>query len=163
MQISPFSKRQITRQRTPASFPSLLEIKYYDSNSNTEITLYYTNASESITYDGNIYNAATFSIQPPDRDGSKIGDATLTISAIDQLWIEKIRATQKPAKLRFIAVIVYKEGSIAGIEPLEENSFTLRAASWNQISVTWSMRFDENMAVIVPAEKCNAQTTPGIA
>jgi hypothetical protein len=158
MLISPFSQRQITQQRTAASFPCLLKIshpKYPD--------MLYTNASENITFDGEVYNAATFSIQPPDRDGSKIGDATLTISAIDQVWIEKIRSVQTPAKLRFIAVIVYREGSIAGIELLEENSFTLRTANWNEISITWSMRFDENMSIVIPAEKCNAQTTPGIA
>jgi hypothetical protein len=130
---------------------------------NGDPPLYYTDASENITYDGKVYTAAAFTIQPPDKDGSKIGDATLTISAIDQVWIEKIRETQIPAKLRIIAAIVYKEGSFAGIEPLEENSFTLRAANWNDISISWSMHFDENMAIIVPAEKCNAQICPGIA
>jgi hypothetical protein len=156
MKISSFSKRKITQQRTPASFPVLIEIA-----PEGEPVLYYTNASENITYDGKIYNAASFSIQPPDRDGSKIGDATLTMSAIDQVWIEKIRSTKIPAKLRFIAVIVYKEGSIAGIEPLEENSFTLRAANWNDISISWSMHFDERMAIIITSVKCNAQITPG--
>jgi hypothetical protein len=163
MPISPLTKRQLTQQRTAASFPCLIEITYTDWFSNQERILHYTNASEDITFEGDIYNAAAFSIQPPDRDGSTIGDATLTISAVDQAWPEKIRGTQKPAKLRFIAVIVYQEGSIAGIELLEENSFTLRAASWNETSVSWAMHFDENMAVIVPAEKCNAQTTPGIS
>jgi hypothetical protein len=158
MPVSSFSRRQITQQRTAASFPCLIEITHPEYPE-----MLYTNASENITYDGKVYNAATFSIQPPDRDGSKIGDATLTMSAVDQVWIEKIRSTQKPAKLRFIAVIVYQEGSIAGIEPLEENTFTLRAANWNEIAITWSMHFDENMAIVVPAEKCNAQTTPGIA
>jgi hypothetical protein len=158
MPISPLTKRQIAQQRTAASFPCLIEI-----TSGNDPKMFYTNASENITFEGNVYNAATFSIQPPDRDGSTIGDATLTISAIDQVWPEKIRGTQKPAKLRFIAVIVYREGNIAGIERLEENSFTLRTANWNRTSVTWAMHFDENMAVIVPAEKCNAQTTPGIS
>jgi hypothetical protein len=158
MPISPFSKRQITQQRTAASFPCLIAITHDDYPD-----MFYTNGSENIIFEGNVYNAAAFSIQPPDRDGSKIGDATLTMSAIDQVWIEKIRGTQKPAKLRFIAVIVYQEGSIAGIEPLEENRFTLRAASWNEVSISWTMHFDENMAVIVPAEKCTAQTTPGIS
>jgi hypothetical protein len=158
MLISPFSKRQITQQRTPASFPCLIEITHDDYPD-----MYYTNASENITYEGKVYNAAAFSIQPPDRDGSRIGDATLTISAVDQVWTEKIRSTQKPAKLRFIAVIVYREGSISGIEPLEENSFTLRTASWGSgPSISWTMHFDENMAIIVPSENCNAQTTPGI-
>jgi hypothetical protein len=114
-----------------------------------------------MAYNGKIYNASTFSLQPPDRDGSKIGDATITISAIDQVWIEKIRSTQLPAKLRFVAAIVYEEGSIAGIEPIEENSFTLRAANWNEISIQWSLIFDENMANIITSVKCTPTITPG--
>jgi hypothetical protein len=125
--------------------------------------MYYTNASENITFEGNVYSASAFSIQPPDRDGAKIGDAVLTMPAVDQVWPEKIRGTQKPAKLRFIAAIVYVEGSVAGIEPLEENSFTLREADWDEISVSWSVRFDEGMAVIITSVKCGAQTTPGCA
>jgi hypothetical protein len=156
MPVSPFSKRQITQQRTAASFPCLIEITHGD-----DPEMCYTNASENISYEGKVYNAAAFSIQPPDRDGSKIGDAVLTMSAVDQVWPEKIRGTRIPAKLRFIAAIVYQEGSIAGIEPLEENSFTLREADWDEISVSWSMRFDERMAVIITSVKCGAQTTPG--
>jgi hypothetical protein len=151
------------RQRTAASFPFLIKIDYYDPDSKSTKTLHYTNATENITYGADNYLAAAFSVQPPERDGAKIGDATLTISAIDQVLIEKIRATQIPAKLRFIAVIVYKEGSVAGIEPLEDNVFTLREARWDELSVSWSMRFDENMAIIITSVKCNAQTAPGCA
>jgi hypothetical protein len=157
MRFSPVSERQIARQRTAANFPCLIEISHPDYPAG----LFYTNASENITYDGKVYNTAVFSIQPPDRDGSRIGDAALTMSAIDQVWIEKIRSTQTPAKLKFIAVIVYEEGSIAGIEPLVENSFTLRAANWNELSITWAMHFDENMALVITSVKCNAQITPG--
>jgi hypothetical protein len=156
MQISGFSKREITQQRTSADFPCLIEITHPDYPD-----MYYTNASENITYEGKIYNSAAFSIQPPDRDGSKIGGAVLTMSAVDQVWIEKMRGTQKPAELRFTAVIVYKEGSIAGIEPLEENNFTLRSAAWNEASISWTMNFDERTALIITSVKCNAQTAPG--
>jgi hypothetical protein len=157
MRLSPVSERQIAQQRTEANFPCLIKI----THPNYPAGWFYTNASESITYKGDIYNTAVFSIQPPSRDGSKIGDASLTMSAIDLVWIERIRETRIPAKIEFVAVIVYEEGSVAGIEPLEENSFTLRMANWNEISITWAMRFDENMAVIITSVKCNAQITPG--
>jgi hypothetical protein len=158
MPISSFSKRQITQQRTAASFPCLIEITHDDYPE-----MCYTNASEFIIYGGKIYNEAVFSIQPPDRDGSRIGDAVLTMSAVNQEWIERIRGTQKPAKLRFIAALVYEEGFMAGIEPLEDNSFTLRSAVWNETSISWALHFDENMAVIITSIKCNAQITPGCA
>jgi hypothetical protein len=153
-----FVKKQLAAQKTAAAFPYLIKITHDEFPD-----MLYVNASQNITYAGDIYNAASFAIQPPDRDGSKIGDATLTISAVDQVWIEKIRATQKPAKLQFMAVMVYEEGAVSGIEPLEENQFTLRNVSWNDLAITWSMSFDENMAVLAPVDTCAAQTTPGCA
>jgi hypothetical protein len=161
MKPSPKAQKLLASQRTQAKFPYLIKI---DHDDDPDFPMYFANSSESITYGGNIYNAASFSIQPPDRDGAKIGDATLTISAIDQFWIQKIRENQKPAKLTFVAVIVYDgDNGIEGIERLEENSFTLRAASFNELAITWTMVFDENMAIIVPADTCNAMTTPGCA
>lgn len=156
--MTPFAAKQIARQRTAAKFPYLIKITHPEYP-----PMLYVNSKTDLQFNGEIYNAASFSIQPPDRDGSKIGDATLTISAIDQVWTEKIRSTQKPAKIQFIAVIVYEGNSIVGIEALEENSFTLRGASWNETAITWQMVFDENMAIIVPADKCNAMTCPGCA
>jgi hypothetical protein len=157
-------QKLLASQRAAAKFPYLIKIDHDDKAINPGFPLYFANSSEDITYDGNIYNAASFSIQPPDRDGAKIGDATLTISAIDQFWIQKIRENQEPAKLVFVAAIVYDgDNGVEGIEPLEENSFTLRAASFNELAITWTMVFDENMAIIVPADTCNAMTAPGCA
>ncbi|MDR1250148.1 MAG: hypothetical protein LBK63_12715 [Treponema sp.] len=152
------AQMEIARRSTQAQFPFLIEITH-----ETMGPFYYANSDETIAYDGKNYLSAVFSLQPPDRDGSKIGDAQLTISAVDQQWTLKIRSTQKPAKLRFIAAIVYqKDGSVV-VERLEENAFTLRAASWNEIAITWNMTFDENMTILLPAEDCTALTCPGVS
>jgi hypothetical protein len=162
MKLSAKVQKLLARQRKVARFPYLIKIEYEEDNN--VFTLYFVNSDEPVTYEGNIYNAASFSIEPPSRDGDKVGDATLTISAIDQFWIQKIRAVQKPAKLLFIAVIVYdEENGREGVEPMEEMSFTLRLASFNEISVTWTMVFDERMAILVPVDICNAMNTPGCA
>jgi len=154
--LSAINKKKLASHDRTIKLPYLIKITHYKPSGTSYY--FFANSSESITYNGDIYNSAVFSIQPPERDGSKIGNATLTICVIDQQWIERIRETQIPAKLEFIAVIVGE-----GIEPLEENSFTLRNASWNEISITWEMIFDENMAIIVPSDRCNAMTTPGCA
>jgi len=161
MKLSAKVQKLLARQKKIARFPYLIKI---DHEEDPIFPLYFVNSNENVTYDGNIYNAASFTIDPPSRDGDKIGDATLTLSAIDQFWIQKIRAAKKPAKLLFVAVIVFdEEGGREGVEPMEEISFTLRVARFNEISVTWTMVFDEKMAIIVPADTCNAMTTPGCA
>jgi len=160
MKLSAKVQQLLARQKKIARFPYLIKIDHEDPI----FPLYFANSDEPITYEGDIYNASSFTIDPPSRDGDKIGDATLTLSAIDQFWIQKIRSTQKPAKLFFTAVIVYDENNgIEGIEPMEEISFTLRVARFNEISITWTMVFDERMAIVVPADTCNAMTTPGCA
>jgi hypothetical protein len=157
--MTPRTQKILASVEKQGKFPYLIEISHPDYN-----TMYFANSSENIVYNTNIYNSASFSIQPPDKDGSKIGSAALTISAIDQFWIERIRAITTPAELRFAAVIVYDEqGGMAGIESLEENNFTCRLANWNEISISWDLSFDERMGFIITSVKCTPMTAPGCA
>ena len=152
------AQKIITTHNRASGFPYLIKITHETPESKRDY--FFANSSENITYNGDIYNAAIFSIQPPEKDGSKIGNAALTISAIDQFWVQKIRETQMPALLQFIAVIVNSElGS--GIESLEENCFTLRAANWDEASISWEMSFDERMGYIATTAKCTPQISPG--
>jgi hypothetical protein len=153
------AEQLIARQETRAKFPYLIKITHpaFDS------PLYFANSDEDIGYDGQTYEAAYFTITPPDRDGSKTGDGQLSISAVDQFWIEKIRGTQTAAKITFTAAIRYDDGAVSGVEPLEETGFTLRAAGWNENTITWAMVFDENMAISVPCDRATALKCPGAA
>jgi hypothetical protein len=155
---SPKVQKLLAAQRTAARFPSLIKISHPEY-----ADMYFANSSKSVSYNGNIYNAASFSIQSPDVEGAKIGNATLTISAIDQFWIERIRRTQTPAQLQFIATIEYDEAGALQIEALEQNSFILRVANWNEISISWEMSFDERMNYIITSIKCTPLTVPGCA
>jgi len=156
MIISPRVQKLLAAQRTAANYPYLIKITH------NNIDYYYVNSPNNILYGGDIYNAASFSIRPPDYDGSKIGNATLTISTVDQFWIQKIRESQIPARIKFVAIIVYEDGN-TNIESLEENSFTLRSASWDEISVSWEMSFDERQTLIITSVKCTPQIAPGCA
>jgi hypothetical protein len=153
------AEQLIARMETYAKFPYLIKI----TPPMFDVSLYFSNSDENIDYNGDTYKAAYFTIDPPDKDGSKIGDATLTISAVDQFWIEKIRTTQIAAKIKFLAVIVYNDGVVSGVEPIEDMDFTLRAVNWNEDTITWSMVFDENMAIRVPCDKATALKCPGVA
>jgi hypothetical protein len=153
------AQRELARMNTQAQFPVLIKIE-----SDVFGDLYYTNSDQDILYDGHTYLASVFSLELPDRDGDKIGNARISISAIydNQIWIQRIRTAQKPAKLHFIAAILFGAGNMQ-FEKLEENSFTLRSASWNETGVSWELVNDENMAILLPAEDCTALTCPGCA
>jgi hypothetical protein len=160
--LSKYAEQQIARMSTHAKFPYLIKITNYIDYETAEIYRY-ANADEDITYGGEVYHASIFSIDPPKKDGSKIGEAALSISAVDQQWIIKIRTTQIPASIQFVATIVYNDGNISGVEAIEEMDFALRGAQWNQDTISWSMSFDENMAILVPPDKATAQKAPGAA
>jgi hypothetical protein len=151
--ISSWTQREISRRQTQLKFPYIIKISSDDLGD-----FYYANSDQDIYYNGQKYDASVFSVQPPDKDGSRIGNAQITISAVDQEWIQRIRSTQKPAKLHFIATIANGDQVL---EPLEENTFTLRQAGWNEVAITWTMNFDENQSILIPSEKCTAITTPG--
>jgi len=156
--LSARAQKQIAEQKKHATFPYLIQViqqNYPD--------MFFVNGSDNVSYRGDIYNAASFSIQPPEVEGAKIGNATLTISAVDQYWIQRIRETQIPAELRFIAVMVDDENGASGIEALEENSFTLRAAQWDEAVISWEMSFDERQGYIITSVKCTPQVAPGCA
>jgi hypothetical protein len=157
--MTPKAEQLIARRETYAKFPLLIKVTHPIFLE----PLYFANSDDDITYDGSVYKAAYFTIDPPDKDGSKIGDGQLTISAVDQFWIEKIRNTQTAAKIKFMAMIVYNDGAVSGVEPMEEMNFTLRTVSWNEVTITWAMVFDENMAIIVPCDKATALKSPGVA
>jgi hypothetical protein len=156
--MTPKAEQLIARQQTYAKFPFLIKVSHEEYG-----VFRYANSDQNITYDGEVYQAAYFTIDPADRDGDNIGSAQLSISAIDQFWIEKIRSTQITAKITFMAVIIYDDGFISGTEAIDEMEFTLRSVSWNEIVITWDMIFDENMDIIVPCDKATALICPGVA
>jgi hypothetical protein len=156
--MTPKAEQLIARQETYAKFPYLIRIIHP-----TLGMFLYVNLDNDIIYNGETYRAAYFTLDPPDRDGSKIGDGQLSISAVDQFWIEKIRTTQIAAKITFIAAIQYDDGVVSGVEQIEEIDFTLRGVNWNEDVITWTMVFDENMAILVPCDKATALKCPGVA
>lgn len=159
MSLSAKAKQQIMRMETYAKFPYLIEVTHEDYG-----TFRFVNCDKDLVYSGKTYSASFFSINPPDRTNSGITDGTLTISAIDQTWIARIRNTQKRAKVKFIACIVYDEqNQIEGIETIEELDFVLTKCQWNDTAIQWTMVFDEDMDLVIPCDVASPQKTPGIA
>jgi hypothetical protein len=157
-EISAKTQREIARREKHATFPYLIQVEHEEFGN-----FYYANSSGDITYAGRVYQSATFSIDPPDRDGSKIGNASITISDVDQFWVQKIRTTNRAAKIHFIAGIRYNDNGTMRFEVLEKNSFTLRLATYNGVMVTWEMEFDLTQTFVLNAVSASAAIAPGCA
>jgi len=151
-------QKLLASQNMPAKLPCLIKITHEVYG-----IMFFANSDEDVKYNGDNYWASCFEVQPPAIEGGNIGNATLTISAVDQEWIQKIRKTQIPAQLEFVAAIEYDDEGVLSVEPLEDNNFTLRTANWTEISISWEMSFDERQSYILTSIKCTPQVTPGCA
>lgn len=163
MALSKYAKQQILRQQTQARFPYLIKIMYYTNGSDTPQIFRFVNADNNVTFNNEVYEASCFSIEPPQQKNDGFTDAKISISAIDQEWIAKIRETQKRAKVLFMATIQYEQNGSTKIEAINEMEFTLTNATWNDTAIQWTMKFDDLLDVIVPMETITTSICPALA
>lgn len=152
------AKCEMLKRETFAMFPYLIEITLNNG------TIYrYSNSDDDITFENNVYTGACFSISPPDMSESTIGNGTLTISAIDQEWIKVIRQESKRARIRFVASIVYDDNNgIETVEAIEDTSYILTEANWNDTQISWLMVYDEDISIVIPCDTATALKTPAL-
>lgn len=168
MTISALSQKKIVRMETQAMFPYLVEIthvldeKNEDGTTHKENVYRYANSGENIEFEGNVYQASYFKISPPQKSESEIKDATITISAVDQIWINKIRGSNQRSRIRFIAVIQYDENGRTFVEPLDDITFTLTDASWDESTIQWTMKHDVNSDIKMPCQKLTQSICPAL-
>lgn len=162
MNLSKKAQKEMLKMETYAKFPFLIEITRFSDNDDIEIYRY-VNADKDVEFDGNVYNACYFVISPPEKTTESFSDAKLTLSALDYEWIEKIRTTKRRAKIRFVASIVYEENNIEHIEPIEDEEFMLTNVNWQDDTIQWTMKFDENMDIKFPLEIVDIRICPALS
>ena len=138
----------IIKSDVRAEFPYLIKITH-KLNDGTENVYYLANSDTDITYDSHLYKASCFSIVPPEEKFDGFTNASLTLSAVDNVWIERIRSSQQISKIEFVAAIKYLNQNLS-IEPREEYECILRDATFDDKSITWTLVFDELLEVNLP-------------
>ena len=163
------AKLEMEKTLTRAMFPYLIEITYVH-NDNTEEVLRYANSDFDIDFteevDGveetNTFSAGYFSMQLPQKTQSGFTDAKITISAIDYSWIQRIRSSNKRSRIRFVAVIDYKDNGTEKVEPIEDMEFILTNATTDGTAIQWTMKFDDKMDIQIPFDECNDRVCPAL-
>ena len=157
------AKLEMEKTLTRAKFPYLIEITYY-KNDNTSQVFRYANSDEDKVFEGNTYSAGYFTMQLPQKTQSGISDAKISISAIDQTWIQRIREAdlKKRSKIRFVATIDYPNNNQETIEAIEDMSFELTNGTTEGNIIQWTMKFDTLSEIKVPHEECNDRVCPAL-
>ena len=155
------AKHQMLVGETRAKFPYLIHISHSLGD------WYYCNCDKEISYAGKTYKPAVFSIAAPEETSSSIKNTSLSLSVVDteEDWIANIRnAGNERFKFEFSAMIYYERDSGEPLlEELESNSFMLTSASWNDLTVNWTVVFDENMSINVPCDIAGSANMPACA
>ena len=157
--MNPSIQNLLVQNDVPASFPFLIEIWKPSDPTNIER---YVNASEDKEFEEHTFTASSFSIQPPQKTESGVKDAQITISTIDQEWIVKVRTTQERYKCRFVAVVDYDDDGTETIEALDDITFTLTNATWQETTMQFTMKFDEGMRINVPCQRLDQFVCPAL-
>ena len=118
--------------------------------------------SDDKMFEGHTFTASYFTVQPPEKTESGVKDATITLSTVDQTWIEKVRNAQERYKIRFVAVIDYDDNGTEEIEPLDDITFFLTNATWQETTIQFTMKFDEGMNIVIPCQKLDQFVAPAL-
>lgn len=155
---------KLVKTEIQASFPYLIEI--WQKNDTAKKNCYrYANSSSDKIFENNVFAAAYFKCTPPEKTDSGVKDAKITISNIDMEWIEKIRdfnADSDRYSIRFVAVIDYDDNGEEYIETLDDITFTLANADWNESTIEWTMKFDEWLDIKLPCQKFTQFVAPAL-
>lgn len=155
------AQKKIVRTNTDASFPFFIDI-YYKDKQGIFHQENYVNADEAKVFNGITYEPLYFSVTPPSQDNTSVTDGKITMSDIDNGFIEKIRNTQERIKCVFVAGIVYDESGEEIIEEIETMTFFLVKAQWNESELSFTMMFDDRMNLNVPLDVANVMKVPAL-
>ena len=150
-------KAAVLASHMPDSVLSFLDIYHA-----TVGHIYLVNNPVAITrQNGNTYQPFPFAITlPTDKDG-QIGDARLTIDAIDLSIITAIRSL--PANSRATVSITVALGSATNTaDEVSFGTFEWKNITYNQTTVSGDLTYEDRLDIMVPILTFTPVNTPGV-
>ena len=165
--IQTIALEEIWKQNSDGYLPVLVEIYnpdiVWDDNSLEQENMYLrvVNDTNNIVYKGKKYLAASFTYKPPEEDGKKISDASITISTIDTRVIQFIRSIELPSEVTIIAAFA-KNDTTYMFYPLDKLKATLPSATYNQTTASFNLVFKNAMTLNVPRDVATKNQLPSV-
>ena len=153
------AKHEVLKQSSTASYPFLIKITH--NNQVYRFAKYW----EDVTFACEIYKASNFTFTPPEESTDGIKDANLSLSDVDQTWIEKIRKanTFDLITVEFVAVIIYDGNGVMNISEIENILFNVKTVNGNGITLDIDLSFDEKTSVNIPCDVMDSVKCAGCA
>lgn len=127
----------------------------------------FINSDIKVKYKGNTYLPCVFEYQMPESDGSKIGNASITISALDGRVRRLLRSIKLPSTFKIIATYAkIKKDDDTGnfyyyaFQELNSISCKMLTASSNKSTASFNLYFDRSLSVNVPTVVATKDKVP---
>lgn len=166
-EISTIALEEIWKQNTDGHIPVLLEIynpdiKWGDNELEQEnMYLRVIDDSNPVMYKGKRYIPACFEYTPPEEDGKKISEASITLSAIDSRVIQLLRSIEIPCDITVMATFakcvdydeaLKREKTVFKFYPIEYLKAKAKAASYDRTTARLSLIYKDVMSLNVPRD-----------
>lgn len=120
-----------------------------------------------VKYKGHTWLPSVFEFTPPDTDGTKIGSASITISAIDARVKYLLRIIDKPCKVKIEATFAKMEKTTGGFTykfvPIRCNEFVMTSASSTDTSATFNLTYKTSLEQSVPYDVATQDRFPAVS
>lgn len=126
----------------------------------------FINDDMKVKYKGKVYLPCVFNYQMPETDGSKIGSASVSISALDVRVRRVMRSIKLESDFKVIGVFakvnLEENGSVSyAFKELNTITYRMSTASANKATATFNLAFNHSLNVNVPIDVATQDKVPG--
>lgn len=168
---------ELWKEDTDGHVPVLMEIfnpdiKWTDGSLEQEnMYLRLIDDSNPVIYKGKKYIPCKFNYTPPEENGKSIGQASLTISALDTRVTELLRSVLEPCEVSVVAafakkVTVNAEGNnitTYKFYPLDELKARLESATYSRSTAQLNLVYKDVLKLNVPRNIATKDKLPSVS
>ena len=174
--IQTVAMEELWNDSTDGHIPVLMEIfnpdiKWSDDNIEQEnMYLRVIDDSNPVVYKGKKYIPCKFSYTPPEENGKNIGQATITLSAIDTRVVQLLRSCQVECDVTVVAAfakkVVVNEGgtntTTYKFYPLDELKVKMQSATYSRTTAQLNLVYKDVLKLNVPRNIATKNKTPSV-
>jgi hypothetical protein len=167
---------EIWKDDTEGHIPVLMEIfnpdiKWSDGSGDQEnMYLRVIDDSNTVVYKGKKYLPCKFNYTPPEENGKTIGQASITISALDTRIVEVLRSVQEECQVSVVAAFAKKvtvtqsgqETTTYKFYPLDELQAKMQSATYSRTTAQLNLVYKDVLKLNVPRNIATKDKLPAI-
>ena len=167
LNIRTVAAEEIWKQTTDGFLPVLLEIynpdiKWKDGTLEQDnMYLRVISDTNAVMYKGKKYLPCKFSYTPPEEDGKSVGQASITISAVDSRVVQMLRSIELQCEVKVMAMFA-KRGTETRFYPIEYIRSKLPSATYNRLTAQLTLSYKDVLKLNVPRHIATKDQLPSV-